>query len=996
MTPNTFLPREHWKDFENFALRVVEVKIHDSIIYDHLYSWRTKDTRDEGVDGQILLTVAGGNLRITVEAKLRKGGKIALRDIASSLINYLVNYSNVHFVVTNVCFTDDAYRIANSINSRGVFSVNYLDCSALSSCLETHPELEQAFQTLAKNVRQHAMESKCSNAKTEPPIHANALSVLPYLTTSREFALKEILEAVQDRVPLIALYGPRGSDKSLVLERCMQELSSKSPVMRIDMQYIDSSRTFLIALLKNTLGLNIFEYWELLSDKEYEDEWNAVCIDYSRVKIVRALRELLHSHMENDPTQENYFIQEFFREAAKINPAFRILILENLNMVTPETLLSMMNLFSCMADCNFSVVVELSTSTPCGVCAIDASIWYSQIQQIKSMRLHGTSTKWVAMEDLPEEEAIALLSFMTAQPTNSHFLHTILQRFGRSPAVLREVVSIVVNKHITTSSELWLLPAPGSPDALETNLLTITNRVHSIGKENLRAFRWCLQALVILYGQLSIELIAIIEDHFLVSGTARALEQTEFVYSTGDSWRLRSEREKTILEKMVNGWDKRELIGLLIRNRKSWALPEVIAAYVEANMFIDRATPLFIQTAEKAIRVCLNNGEDRLAARLLRTCADRTKNADSVEKRSQYVDFALKTLALDQKLGLTPVEEIEAEGEILLGQCTELYQSSKCKGTAELLIRCNLMKNHLLRHRFNYFDGESYIRDCFVLAKKYGLEKWGAQAYVAMALCVKERGSHTKCFDIFRQGIRAYPKNQYLRSCYLANYAAHQAKTNLSSAIRCVQAALVAAENYDDKELCCWLQEDLFMYRIENGENTPALLEEIKNCRRCADRYGFRSDISRTYNLEGVFYAVKGDLEYAAKCFRRSIQCYDESISDQQKFLFRSNLLAVLPFQHEESTSHLEQQLLWLQRNHALLAKKLLSRKELQAETNYAAVAIILKVTQLKKRSSDFQKIQAWFPLAPITNTRYEKSINLHELLSPRFFPTSRQALILF
>ena len=186
------------------------------------------------------------------------------------------------------------------------------------------------------------------------------------------------------------------------------------------------------------------------------------------------------------------------------------------------------------------------------------------------------------------------------------------------------------------------------------------------------------------------------------------------------------------------------------------------------------------------------------------------------------------------------------------------------------------------------------------------------------------------------------------------------------------------------------------MYRIESGENTSALLEEIKKCRRCADRYGFRADISRTYNMEGVFYAVKGDLEYAAKCFQRSIQCYDESITDQQKFLFRSNLLAVLPFQHEESTSHLEQQLLWLQRNHALLAKKLLSKKELQAETNFAAVVIILKVTQLQKRSSDFQKIQAWFPLAPITNARYEKSVDLHEILSPRFFPTSRRALILF
>lgn len=74
-----FIPYDHWRDFEHFALRIVEIKIRDSIVYDNLCAWRTQDTADQGVDGNILVTTANADIRITLEAKLRKGGKISLK-----------------------------------------------------------------------------------------------------------------------------------------------------------------------------------------------------------------------------------------------------------------------------------------------------------------------------------------------------------------------------------------------------------------------------------------------------------------------------------------------------------------------------------------------------------------------------------------------------------------------------------------------------------------------------------------------------------------------------------------------------------------------------------------------------------------------------------------------------------------------------------------------------------------------------------------------------
>ena len=46
-----FVPYDHWRDFEEFALRIVAIKIRDSTVYDNLYAWRTQDTADQGVDG---------------------------------------------------------------------------------------------------------------------------------------------------------------------------------------------------------------------------------------------------------------------------------------------------------------------------------------------------------------------------------------------------------------------------------------------------------------------------------------------------------------------------------------------------------------------------------------------------------------------------------------------------------------------------------------------------------------------------------------------------------------------------------------------------------------------------------------------------------------------------------------------------------------------------------------------------------------------------------
>lgn len=993
-----FVPFDHWRDFEEFALRIVAIKIHDSTVYDNLYAWRTQDTADQGVDGNVLITTSNADIRITLEAKLRKGGKISLKDIASSIVNYLVNFSDMHFVVTNVRFTKDAFRIADSINEKRMFSINYLDCDLLCKYLSEYPQLENLFPALTKNIREQSAKETPLTRKDVLSTHTNNIPIVPYLTASRKEAQDELLKAVTANIPLIVIRGIRGTDKSLLMDLCMRKLCREQVFVRLDMQHIDSVRTFLLAFLKDLLGLDVFEFLDLLCGTECESIWEQVnVLDDQRARIIATLHKLMACHRRDEnPQTENYLIREYLGELIELNKRHRVLLLENLNMATLETLQGIMSLFPRIVEMNFSIVAELTLYVPNYNQALNNQDWYALVKQIESMRIQGQLTKVLSLEEYTDTEASEVISAITKQPSNSYFVKQLIQHFGRNPAIIREIASTILKEHITTANELRMLPMPGSIDDLKLALFSVLDRARNRSKSVLETLRWCLHAATFLYGCISFSLIGSLEDHFLTSGTTQMLNDTGLFCKIEGGWKLRSEIAYEVLQDTVQCWDKKEVIAFLLENISQWNLTDVQKKCAEVDMLITLGDDRFYLVAETAIETCEKNKEDRMAAQILRKCAAHTCNVISLDKRYQHLHFLYRCQEKENMLGITSMEEREHSGNQLLEDCYKLYKEHPDNKNAELLIQCNLLQNALRQNRFHFAEGEQYINTCFALANKHNLPKLGALAYVKKAICVKEQQTHDKSFEVFRQGIHAYPKDKYLRSCYLANFAAHQAKTDLNKAIRCASVALHAASESGDLELFCWIQSDIFMYRLENGDKTVRLLEEIETCRCVADQHGYRADISRTYNLEGTFHAINGNSALAAQCFRNSIQCYDGTITDQQKFLFRSNLLSVLTVSEYESDSVFEQQVQWLRVNKNWLFKKLLSRKNLSSECNFAALVCLLDIAQRKQKRSIFVDILEWFPLEVFQNLDYAHRIKLKDLVAPRFMLSNKYITILF
>jgi len=991
----TFLPSEHWQEFERFALRIVEIKVRDSIVYNDILAWRTQDTRDQGVDGHVLVTAVGGELHITVEAKLRKGGSLSLKDIASSIINYVVNFSDVHFVVTNIRFTEDAYRILDAINMDTRFSLNYLDCYTLCGYMDEHPELETMFPALAQNIREEA--AKIAPLPRRHEQNSRQLPRVPY-PPSRKKALEQLVRCINEAVPLIALIGPRGTDKSLLMDLCMRRLCRNTPLLRIDMQYIGSVQAFLLAVLKNLLGLDVFECLSLLSEQTGEEMWQtADSEDEHNARVINTLRKILQAQSSNvDPTIENYLIQEFLRELMGANHLRRVLFLENLNAVTPEMVMEIMNLIPKIADCNMSIVLELSYEIPVGNRTLHYPEWYSRIEQFGSMRIAARSTECLLLNEYSDTEAAAVLSELTGQEKHSYFVQQVIRKYGRNPGILREIAWILTERNVTTVTELYDIAVPGSSEVFQVCLFAALRDAQEAGTNNLQAFRWCLKAADLLHGSLSLTLVAAIEANFFAVGTERRLEASRLFQKSNDRFSIRNESAAEGLHAATMYWDTQKLVSFLLASQSLWGLSEVIQECTQADMLFACRDSRALDLANAAIKICNQHREHHLGAALLKKCRDFTQHSVTPEKKLQHLQYALRTLEKEHELALTEMEQQEAEGDALMKQCLTLFHTYPAKDTAELMIRCCLEQNRLRRSRFHFAQGGVFIDACFQPAKEFGLDELGVQAYVAKALCVKEQGSVEQCFQIFRDGISAYPHDPFLRSCYLANYAATLSKRDLLGAVRCCNVALTAAQQTGDIELCCWIREDAMVYRMISGEHGDDLLQDIQVCRETADMYSFRPDISRTYNMEGVFLTIRRSFQRGIQCFRNALLCFDPAVVDQQKFLFRCNLLMLLEPDSGESLELFQQQMAWLKQNSSWLLEKLQQRTVLSAESNFAAIVSLLASARRLKNREAFACILSLFPLAPLKRLRYNRRICLEELLAVKFLLARGKVLILF
>ena len=114
---------EYAKAFERLAIKIVER--HLSLKIDNKRTHVTSETRDYGIDAVIHLKGDHNTKSHTIEAKLR-GLKytLGLKDIASSILFFLVRHGDQHVIVSNVYLTQGTIDVIERLNIDGNFNLN--------------------------------------------------------------------------------------------------------------------------------------------------------------------------------------------------------------------------------------------------------------------------------------------------------------------------------------------------------------------------------------------------------------------------------------------------------------------------------------------------------------------------------------------------------------------------------------------------------------------------------------------------------------------------------------------------------------------------------------------------------------------------------------------------------------------------------------------------------------------------------------------------------
>ena len=99
-------------------------------------------------------------------------------------------------------------------------------------------------------------------------------------------------------------------------------------------------------------------------------------------------------------------------------------------------------------------------------------------------------------------------------------------------------------------------------------------------------------------------------------------------------------------------------------------------------------------------------------------------------------------------------------------------------------------------------------------------------------------------------------------------------------------------------------------------------------------------------------------------CFQHALSIFDESVTDQQKFLFRTNKIVLLLKKNQDICSDLAILDEWLDDNYHIMKDKLSKTYNIQKENNYAAILSLYKAACVARQEWFVQKLVDWFGYA--------------------------------
>lgn len=347
--------------FERLAIKIVEAqcgyKLNDE------KSRTTQATRDYGVDAIIYFADRTPEFS-TIEAKLRKPScTLALKDIASSILFFLVRNGNEHFIVSNVYITSGTIQTIKILNLQSTSKIYYITGEETFEILKNivdrlqEPQEKKLAQLLIENFQEC---KKPQNKLIQTNVTHESLDGhnRKELFLSRQEVINSIIEGMQKNHHLITLHGEKNVGKTFLLKRLNSILkpSGYKPIM-MDVYKYNTIDVFCYELAQKLLDIDLKEIIHSLSQKHIKNLEHI--LDNSEKETLNIFEHIFQSEEIPDKTATylaSKYLHALFRKCDNIQ---YIIELEKFSYTSKE-LFEFIRDFSIDTPPNVYIICEFS------------------------------------------------------------------------------------------------------------------------------------------------------------------------------------------------------------------------------------------------------------------------------------------------------------------------------------------------------------------------------------------------------------------------------------------------------------------------------------------------------------------------------------------------------------------------------------------------------------------------------------------------------------
>ena len=972
-----------WKGFEILAVKIVKIQIEGILEYDNLefHEDSVPLTRDHGIDGQLHITLKGNDITITVEAKLRSKGPLGLKEFASSIVNYFINLSDIHFVVTNVEFSEDAKNILNSIQKkREKYCLNYIDGSLIQKSIkkinyddcnhEQKKQLEELISYFLFFVYSNTIPMQC--LKLQKNIKKRIVENT-YILPQHICDEKEICRLLNRNNCFLIVEGDKGIGKSYVIDRALANYKENLSVISIDLSSDWSRQTLLLEITKELLQLDFSKLLMLLSEDEKKDLNNQILKNTKEEDdYLIALKQLLFFDID-EKTHYNYLVRTFFTNILDKTNISILLYLYNCNEVSMQVSNFFLNFLPAITD-KIKTIIEVDNMP--FIQSTDESIKF--VRSLRQYSQGEISATTYSMYECNKDDALEYIIRNLRLSNSQDIANYIYYKYGCNLMVLTDVLDYINQNGIKTKTEISKMPL--IQYGTFSNYL-LEQYYKKIPDKQKKAFIWCSAIIELLDGHLNYELLIELEDVLDIDNIANILLDTPFFDETGTSIVVKNSNYKNILNNFIPQLEKMRVINFLLKHKTNWDLPEVQMKYKECCFKLIARENVDIIEIKNLITMLRVQKLTNLKSHLLFLCYQYFNNIEPESENTLF--FLIEYLESIKEKQLYCIKEnkelLEKANSLCKNQIAKINKTNNdTTDIYKLQVKIYFLYYNQQKTLFRFDLAEEYIDKGLLLEHHCNDNELVGKMYWCKGLCLKERGIKPGFLDFMLKGIKKYPDAMYLKICYLSNYASSNFKTDLNKSYKALAVGIQLAKKAQFIDLEVWLSNNQIICNLTKKDFSKECLNQIIAIREKADRYELLSDISRSYNNEGIWYFENGNICEALECLQHALNIFDESVTDQQKFLFRTNKIVLLWKEKKNIKNDLNILYDWLKDNYQIIESKLNKTSTLRKENNYAAILSLYKVSYIMNEIWFVKKLEEWFSY-PAFNSIKNNPINAFE-----------------